>query len=91
MSTETDYKTEAPGANGDGTTVADLDEELQAMRTIVNGLDAIYAALQGVGTDGLEAVLKFADSRYARATSEFRPAKVERASKAPAKARGAKA
>lgn len=92
MGTET-MQTAPAGTNGygSGTTVADLDAELGAMKIVVNALDALSAALGDVGDDGLQAVLTFADSRYARATKEFRPAKVERATRGTAKARGAKA
>lgn len=91
MSVDTEYKTEVPGANGYGTTVADLDAELGAMKIVVNALDALSAALGDVGDDGLASVLGFADSRYQRATREFRPTKVERATRSTAKAKGAKA
>lgn len=84
MTTETDYKTEAPGANGYGTTVGDLDDEVLAMKVIVNALDAIRAELAGL-EEGRTAVLHFLDDRYQRATQEFRPAKVERAIKVPGK------
>jgi hypothetical protein len=81
---DTDYQTE-------GTTVADVDHELVSMKVVVNAIDAIEAAIGNLDADGQDAVLRYADSRYARATSEFRPARIERVSKAPAKTKGAKA
>lgn len=88
MDTET-MQTAPAGTNGYGsaTTVADVDHELASMKVVVNAIDAIEAALGQLDADGQEAVLRYADSRYARATQEFRPAKAERAAKAPAKAK----
>lgn len=90
MSMDTETMQTAPaGTNGYGsaTTVADLDAELGAMKVVVNAIDAIEATLGQLDADSQDAVLRYADSRYQRATQEFRPTKVERASKAPAKAK----
>lgn len=88
MSVDTETMQTAPaGTNGygSGTTVADLDHELGSMKVVVNAIDAIEAALGQLDADGQDAVLRYTDSRYARATQEFRPAKVERVAKGTAK------
>ena len=63
------------------TTEADFDPGMKAMKAIANGLAAIDATMAALSNDDLQEVLAFLDSRFARTTAAYRPAKPERAPK----------